>query len=197
MVCLGKRQSYGSDPDLYDDSGTSWWYSDTAEAIKWAVIAAIVLFVILCFVGGRLHAKRRMRRGQAPLAYHRFLVRRSQRPPPAQQFTFYRHQQNPYEMNAYPPPPPAYNHNEMPPPPMYQPPQGASKTNPDQQFAAPPGPPPQAGESSYPSSSSPRMERRQSSREQYNAGPPEINAAPLPPRPDSAKRSWNPLKRFK
>ncbi|KAL8714805.1 MAG: hypothetical protein Q9220_001318 [cf. Caloplaca sp. 1 TL-2023] len=198
MVYIGKRQTYnGNDTDWNDDGDGGWWYSDTAEAIKWAVLAGIVLFVILLFVGAWLHAKRRIRRGQAPLAYHRFLVRRSQRPARSQPFSFYRHQQNPYEMNAYPPPPPAYNHDQMPPPPMYEPPQGASKTNPDQQFAPPPGPPPQAGESSYPSSSSPRMERRQSLREQYNAGPPEISGDQLPPRPESAKRSWNPLKRFK
>lgn len=59
MVYLGKRQDCGDDRYC-----GSWWYSDTAEAIKWAVIAAIFLAVLLFFLGGYLHAKRRIRRGQ-------------------------------------------------------------------------------------------------------------------------------------
>ncbi|KAL8724552.1 MAG: hypothetical protein Q9181_006775 [Wetmoreana brouardii] len=185
MVYIRKRDDLD---DGYDDDG-NWWYSDTAEAIKWAVVAAIFLAVVLFFVGGYFHAKRRIRRGQPPLPYHRRM-----RYPPAQQFTFYRHQQGPYEMNPYPPPPPAY-HNDMPPPPQYEPPQGASKANPDQSYTAPPGPPP-AAEASAAGPSSPAQERRRSLREQYNAGALQNEEAHLPPRPQSSNRSWNPLKRF-
>ncbi|KAL9595793.1 MAG: hypothetical protein Q9179_004847 [Wetmoreana sp. 5 TL-2023] len=187
MVYIGKRDD-GWD-DGYDNNG-NWWYSDTAEAIKWAVVAAIFLAVVLFFVGGYFHAKRRIRRGQPPLPYHR-----RTRYPPAQQFTFYRHQQGPYEMNPYPPPPPAY-HSDMPPPPQYEPPQGGSKINPDQSYTAPPEPPP-AAEASAAGPSSPALERRQSLREPYNAGAPQNEEAQLPPRPQSSSHSWNPLKRFK
>ena len=69
MVYLSKRQQYGYDDDGYDGGG--WWYSDTAEAIKWAVVAAIFFAIVLFFVGGYFHAKRRIRKGQAPLRYHR------------------------------------------------------------------------------------------------------------------------------
>ncbi|KAI4141887.1 MAG: hypothetical protein L6R39_005148 [Caloplaca ligustica] len=198
MVYLGKRQGYSSD-DGYSNDG-NWWYSDTAEAIKWAVVAAIFFGILLFFLLGYLHAKRRIRKGQQPLAYHRWLLPRSQRIRYApQQFSFYHHQQAPYEMQPYPPPPPAYHHNEMPPPPQYEPPQGASKLNPNQQYTAPPGPPP-AGESSRsgpPSPVSPIQERRQSLREQFTAGQPPHQEAELPPRAQTSSRSWNPLKRFK
>ncbi|KAL8940251.1 MAG: hypothetical protein Q9216_002905 [Gyalolechia sp. 2 TL-2023] len=190
MVYLGKRD-WDDDGDAYDDG---WWYSDTAEAIKWAIVAAIFLAILLFFAGGYFHAQRRMKKGQAPLRYHR---------------------QNPYEMQPYPPPPPgmssdhiidladssAYHHNEMPPPPRYEPPQGASKTNPNQQYTVPPGPPlaPPAGEASHAgpvSPISPIQEREGAWREQ-NAISPQTDGAQLPPRPTSSSRSWNPLKRFR
>ncbi|KAI4119124.1 MAG: hypothetical protein LQ338_007326 [Usnochroma carphineum] len=198
MVYLGKRQSNCYGDDCNDGN---WWYSDTSEAIKWAVVAALFFGVLLFFLAAYLHAKRRLRKGQAPLAYHRWLLPRSQRMryAPQQPFMFYQHQQGPYEMHPYPPPPPAYHHNEMPPPPRYEPPQGASKTNPDQQYPAPPGPPPASGpsRSGPPSPVSPIQERRQSLREQYNVGQPEHEEAQLPPRPQTSGRSWNPLNRFK
>ncbi|KAL9005204.1 MAG: hypothetical protein Q9188_002003 [Gyalolechia gomerana] len=201
MVYLGKRQGWENDSDGYDDAG--WWYSDTAEAIKWAIVAAIFLAIILFFAGGYFHAQRRMKKGQAPLRYHRWLLPRSQRLryAPPQQFTFYHHQQNPYEMQPYPPPPPAYHHNAMPPPPQYEPPQGASKTNPDQQYTAPPGPPlafpaGEASRSGPVSPVSPIQERGEPWRE-HNAVSPQTEGSQLPPRPESSNRSWNPLKRFK
>ncbi|KAL9602157.1 MAG: hypothetical protein Q9219_002021 [cf. Caloplaca sp. 3 TL-2023] len=217
MVYLGKRQDWDDDDgydDGYDDGG--WWYSDTAEAIKWAIVAAIFFAIVLFFAGGYFHAQRRIKKGQAPLRYHRWFLPRSQRVryTPQQQFTFYHHQQNPYEMQPYAAPPPgmfswyhlledakcsAYHHNEMPPPPRYEPPQGASKMNQDQQYAAPPGPPP-AGESSRsspPSPVSPLQEQGQSLEHQNNFHTQPDEAAPLPPRPQPSSRSWNPLKRFK
>ncbi|KAL8811448.1 MAG: hypothetical protein Q9200_001798 [Gallowayella weberi] len=125
-----------------------------------------------------------------------WLLPRSQRQyPPSRQFSFYQHQQNPYEMNAYPPPPPAYHHNEMPPPPRYEPPQGASKTNPDQRIA-PSGPPP-AGEASNSGSAPPAPGYIPPSSERFDAVPLQSSDAQLPPRPQSSGRSWNPLKRFK
>ena len=50
--------------------GTELTFGQTAIAIKWAVIGAIILFVLLWFVGGYFHAQRRIRMGKRPLAYH-------------------------------------------------------------------------------------------------------------------------------
>lgn len=61
MAYLGKRQQYDTTVD--DDDG-NWWYSNTAEAIKWAVVAGIFFAVLLFFIGGHIHAKRRVRKGQ-------------------------------------------------------------------------------------------------------------------------------------
>jgi hypothetical protein len=43
----------------------------TAYIIKWAVIGAIFVACLAFFLGGYLHAKSRMKKGLAPLAYHR------------------------------------------------------------------------------------------------------------------------------
>jgi len=139
-----------------------WWYSSTAYAIKWAIIAAILVAFLVFFVAGYLHARRRMRKGQPPLAYHRWLVPRRQRmafaqqyPQYAQQVGYYRAtptyhpypQGQAYHMGAYGPPPPAYHEPDYVP--AYTP-QGPNKVDPDQnrQYAPPAGPPP--GEPSQP-----------------------------------------------
>ncbi|KAK5556857.1 hypothetical protein LTR46_005369 [Exophiala xenobiotica] len=98
-----------------------WWYSSTAYAIKWAIIAAILVAFLVFFVAGYWHARRRMRKGLPPLAYHRWLVPRRQRmafaqqyPQYAQQVGYYRAtptyhpyaQGQAYHMGAYGPPPP-------------------------------------------------------------------------------------------
>ncbi|KIX01550.1 uncharacterized protein Z518_09276 [Rhinocladiella mackenziei CBS 650.93] len=146
-----RRQTTTEDDtdDLYDGY---WWYSPTAYAIKWAVIAAILLAALLYFVGGYVHAKRRMQKGLPPLAYHRWLIPRRQRmaftqqyPQYANQFSFYRHAQTPYghgqayPMGSYGPPPPAYGEPDYVP--AYTS-QGPNKVDPDQNYAPPSGPPP-------------------------------------------------------
>ena len=61
-----------NDGDNSDDNNDGWTgYDPTADAIKWAVVGAVILILLLWLVGGYYHAQRRMRRGQAPLAYHR------------------------------------------------------------------------------------------------------------------------------
>ena len=112
---------------------------------------------MLWFVGGYIHAKRRMQKGLPLLAYHRVRNFHSRSSPalpylsiltfslqwlvpyrerqrygqtPQNHFTFYATQ--PYSPNAdgtYNEPPPLYN-NDMPP--SYMPPPGASKLNPTQ-----------------------------------------------------------------
>ncbi|KAI9806908.1 MAG: hypothetical protein M1833_002566 [Piccolia ochrophora] len=129
---LEKRQDY------YDSRG--WYYSATAVAVKWGVLAAIVVVIFAFFVFAYLHAQRRMKKGLPPRRYHRWFVSRRQlqrfeppRPAPHDQFSFY--QAGP-GYNMQPMPPPAYNPNFAPPP-TYQPPEGSSKTNPSQM--PPPG----------------------------------------------------------
>ncbi|KAF6225324.1 hypothetical protein HO173_012809 [Letharia columbiana] len=151
---LGKRQTNtdGFVNNDNDDDDT-WGYSTTGVAIKWAVVGALLILLVLWLVLGRMHAQRRMRRGQRPLIYHRILVPRPQGARFYPQPRYASHGPGwggeGYQMQAYPPP--AYNTDHVPPP-VYQPPDGGSKTNPHQDWAAvpPPGPPPghEAGESS-------------------------------------------------
>ncbi|CAF9910437.1 hypothetical protein IMSHALPRED_009198 [Imshaugia aleurites] len=146
---LGKRQSF--DGDMDNDS--TWGYSNTGIAIKWAIVGAILILLVLWLVLGRMHAQRRIRRGQRPMVYHRLLIPRPQRarfnPQPRYAANGQGWGGEGYAMHAFPPP--AYNTEHVPPP-VYQPPEGGSKINPHQDWAAvpPPGPPPghEAGESS-------------------------------------------------
>jgi hypothetical protein len=103
--------------------------------VKWSILAGIFLFFIAWFVGGYIHAKRRLRAGKPLLGYHRFLVSYNERKKygqtPQNHFTFYSAQ--PYGQRpdgTYPEPPPMYNGQD--PPPGYFPPPGATKTNPNQ-----------------------------------------------------------------
>lgn len=52
----------------------------TAYAIKWAVIVAILVAVFIYFIGGYMHARRRMSKGLPPLAYHRVRIQSSLSP---------------------------------------------------------------------------------------------------------------------
>jgi hypothetical protein len=55
-----------------DSLGSDWWWtSPIAYAIKWGIIAGIFVLFLAFFLGGYLHAQRRMSRGLPPLAYHR------------------------------------------------------------------------------------------------------------------------------
>lgn len=106
-------------------------------AVRYAIAAVLFFLILAFFLGGYYHAKRRLRRGQQPLAYHRWMVRRQMNYYPPQ--PRYGWPQDPnvgpsYGMEGYPPPPPAYNNAELPPP-VYQPPQGATKAMADQNFA--------------------------------------------------------------
>ncbi|KAK3063097.1 hypothetical protein LTS18_002756 [Coniosporium uncinatum] len=134
-----------------DDYYGSWWYSPTGYIVKWIIVGIIFAIFFACF-----HARRRIRKGLPPLAYHRWLVPRSaQRGHHQNQYAYYAQQPpqqggyygqgNAYGMQTYAEPPPQYNHNDVPP--TYQPPQGGSKADPSQLYMPPAGPPP-AGSSS-------------------------------------------------
>lgn len=82
---LPKRQTVNGDYGAYNDGwGDSnvrhslavfklqrLTYEQTAIAIKWAFVGAIVLLFLLWFIGGYYHAQSRIRKGLPPLAYHR------------------------------------------------------------------------------------------------------------------------------
>ncbi|KAF2132536.1 hypothetical protein P153DRAFT_284257 [Dothidotthia symphoricarpi CBS 119687] len=143
-VQLRKRDCIQYDAWTYEcDGDGGFWYSDTGVMVKWIILAVLFLVFTLWFVGGYMHAKRRLNKGLPVLRYHRFLVpynlRYKYTQPPQNHFTFYQQQQQQSQPYGYPQaypyqqrhdePPPLYAHDA---PPGYFAPQGASKMNPDQ-----------------------------------------------------------------
>ena len=103
--------------------------------IRYAIVALAFGILLLYFVGGYAHARRRMKKGLPPLAYHRWMVNRRLQPSYGMRYAQPHYGQNQgYQMENFAPGPPAY-HNEEAPPPVYQPPQGSSKVMADQSFA--------------------------------------------------------------
>ncbi|OTB00740.1 hypothetical protein M426DRAFT_324100 [Hypoxylon sp. CI-4A] len=142
-----------------------FWYTRTGVIVKWSVFFGIILLLGLYLILGRLHAKKRVRRGLKPMSYHGWMLSRQERagvdPRYAwPQATYSNYQQGPggpgYGMQGYPAPPPVYDPNNRPP--MYEggaPPMGGAKIDPVQSgveparqpsgdYAPPPGPPPSA-----------------------------------------------------
>jgi len=162
MAALSIRQFIEDDGDDFDDEVPFWW-TPTGQIIRWAIFGGIVLVVFLFFILAYWHARRRLKKGLAPLAYHRWLLSRELRAQydpayrnPEVNYNTYRPEQ--YGMHPYPPP--VYDPN-APAPPTYQPPVGATKVDPSQystqplnrsaavgdsapEYSAPPGPPPAA-----------------------------------------------------
>ncbi|KAH8592096.1 hypothetical protein B0O99DRAFT_518210 [Bisporella sp. PMI_857] len=140
------------------------------QIARWSVFFAIIFLFSAYMIGGYLHAKRRIKKGLPPLAYHRWLLNRQQRARfdpnyqnPQAYYSPYRPDGGQYGM--HPMPPPMYNPNE-PPPPVYQPPAGGTKVDPSQwrteptrrpnenaeaspSYDAPPGPPPAAVQANH------------------------------------------------
>jgi hypothetical protein len=104
-------------------------------AIRYTIIIVIFAIILLYFVGGYLHARRRLKKGLPLKRYHRWMVRRSYRQQQPQGNVYYNPNQPGYPMQPYQgqPPPPAYN-TYAPPPPAYAPPEGASKAMADQNY---------------------------------------------------------------
>lgn len=127
-----------------------FWWSRTGYIIKWSLFLGIFTIFGLYIVIGYWHAKKRLSNGKIPLAYHRWLVSRSQLarvdpryayPQPAG-YTTYRPDY--YGMNAMPPPP-VYDPSR---PLIYDGPPGSTKVDSAQasqqpQAHPPPPPPPQ------------------------------------------------------
>ncbi|KAK4990473.1 hypothetical protein LTR50_002496 [Elasticomyces elasticus] len=157
VLSLPKRQACSTNPydECFGNSYDSWWWSPTGMAARYAIVAAFFVLIAAFLIIGYTHGMRRLRRGQEPLAYHRWMVRRHQyrmnNPSPHNHFAFYRNGPG-YPMTGYgggargdavwrpsdqaqtawQQPPPAYHASESDVPPTYQPPVGGSKVNPDQ-----------------------------------------------------------------
>ncbi|KAF2118265.1 hypothetical protein BDV96DRAFT_380911 [Lophiotrema nucula] len=177
-----------------------FWYTDKGIIIKWCILAAIFFIFFAWFVGGYLHAKRRMKKGLPLMAYHRWLVpyRERQRfnQVPQNHFTFYASQ--PYQPRpdgTYPEPPPMYSNNDAPP--GYIPPPGATKMNPNQaymempQYGIPPQPTGQQQNGVVGGVGDVEAQHQQGQQQQYQT-------PDLPPRPQNAKVAMtNFLSRFR
>ncbi|KAH9827480.1 Chitin synthesis regulation, resistance to Congo red [Teratosphaeria destructans] len=167
---LWKRQGggLGQEPDLADygyngdvngyyyPDDVSWWLTPAGMAVRYTIVAIIFAAIFLYFIGGYWHARRRARKGLAPLPYHRWMYRWQQPYDSETRWQTYQQPGQTYQMESYPMPPPAYNPAEAPPP-VYQPPEGGSKVLADQSYVhvrpvegpnnqpLPPPPPPAAG----------------------------------------------------
>jgi len=150
MASLYSRQNLNNGQDNFDlDNGdSSIWWTRRAEIIRWWIFFGVVIVLVIFIGTAQWHARRRLRRGLTPLAYHRWLLSRRQRA------RFDPNYQNPSVYNSYPHdqqyglqniPPPMYNPN-APMPPAYQPPAGATKVDPSQWRSEPTRRPAESGE---------------------------------------------------
>lgn len=76
MAALVSRQA----PDGFvDEDGlyVPFWYTKTGIIVKWSLFLGFLAILFAYLILGYMHAKRRIRRGLLPLAYHRWLVSRS------------------------------------------------------------------------------------------------------------------------
>ncbi|EMD94460.1 hypothetical protein COCC4DRAFT_177518 [Bipolaris maydis ATCC 48331] len=157
-------ETVDGDTECFVEDG--FWYTEKGIIIKWIIFALFFIIFFGWFVGGRIHARRRLRKGLPLLSYHRFLISYSERQRhgqvPQNHFTFYQ-TQNPYSVpnnaanpqytqrqdGAWAEPPPLYQNSDAPP--QYFAPQGSAKTAPNQyamemgQYGGPPMAPAQAG----------------------------------------------------
>ncbi|KAI5921113.1 hypothetical protein F4810DRAFT_385661 [Camillea tinctor] len=159
---IGRRQYVEQ-----EDGRLVWfWYTKTGVIVKWSLFLAFLVIITAWMVGGRIHAKRRMKKGLKPMGYHAWLLSRQERArvDPAfawPQATYVRYGPpgaapggGHYGMQGYPAPPPVYDPNR---PPMYEgegvPMGGGAKVDPNQggnvnqqqqgvDYAPPAGPPP-------------------------------------------------------
>ncbi|KAI1425081.1 hypothetical protein F5Y12DRAFT_748773 [Xylaria sp. FL1777] len=148
-----------------DDGDYVWfWYTTPGIIIKYTIFFAFLLLLVGWIVGGRVHAKRRLRKGLKPLRYHAWLLSRYER---AQVDPAYAYPQPVYRpvygnnmgggadyYGMHSMPPPVYDPTR---PPVYDGPPVGSKVDPVQErpgqgqaetgvaeYAPPAGPPPGA-----------------------------------------------------
>ncbi|KAI0396501.1 hypothetical protein F5Y17DRAFT_419337 [Xylariaceae sp. FL0594] len=127
METIARRQ-YVND----DDGNDIWfWYTTPGIIIKYVVFLTILLLLFAWIVGGRVHAKRRLMRGQKPLGYHAWLLSRRERAlvdpayrwPHDTYYGVYRpgYHGHPSANDNNNNHPESYGMHAMPPPPMYDP----------------------------------------------------------------------------
>ncbi|KAH6609283.1 chitin synthesis regulation [Trichoderma cornu-damae] len=130
-----------------------WRYSKVGIIVKWSLAAAILLGFVMFLLGGYLHLQSRLKKGRPPLAYHRFMVRRSM--PAATEQSDWMPQGNGPQGVHYMAPPPIYDPARLP---VYsghadggakvdyaqEPTRRAAEVNPAPEYEAPLGPPPAA-----------------------------------------------------
>ncbi|GAP88753.1 putative ubiquitin-protein ligase sel1 protein [Rosellinia necatrix] len=160
LVALARRQL-----TIRDDEDDIWfWYSTTGVIIKYTLFFTFLLILVGWVVGGRIHAKRRLRKGLKPLSYHAWLLSRQERgqvdpayayPPQVAVYGVYRpaygnNQGGSEYYSMQPMPPPVYDPSR---PPMYDGPPAGSKADGQGQpqtqgvapeYMPPAGPPPGA-----------------------------------------------------
>ncbi|KAK3372469.1 hypothetical protein B0H63DRAFT_297905 [Podospora didyma] len=148
-----------------DDCYVPFWYTRTGVIVKWSLFLILTTAIGLYLLLGYLHAKKRIRKGLPPLAYHRWLVSRGDlarvdpryQYPQAAAYQYNGNLNNQQQYGMHSMPPPVYDPNSARPP-QYEgpPPEGATKTNPsqwnstaepargqqDEEYAPPSGPPP-------------------------------------------------------
>ncbi|KAI1432168.1 hypothetical protein GGR50DRAFT_623440 [Xylaria sp. CBS 124048] len=151
---------------VQDDNGDDvwFWYTTPGIIIKYVIFLVFVFVLAAWIIGGRIHAKRRLRKGLKPLGYHAFLLSRAERAmvdpayavPPSSYVNYrpvYGHPDGAGEYyGLHPMPPPVYDPSR---PPVYDGPSPGSKADPVQNrqpsatggaevYALPAGPPPGA-----------------------------------------------------
>ncbi|KAF2154762.1 hypothetical protein K461DRAFT_311164 [Myriangium duriaei CBS 260.36] len=131
---LFKRQqctNYDTQADCY----TSFWWSNTGLAIRYAIVAVLFVLIAIFLMVSYLHAQRRVKRGLPPLGYHRWMLARRYQPQYNPNAYYMNgnmgHNGQGYGMPQYQQGPPAYNWDA---PPQYQPPAGGSKAMANQNF---------------------------------------------------------------
>ncbi|KAI0474627.1 hypothetical protein F4859DRAFT_74530 [Xylaria cf. heliscus] len=165
IAALARRQYVQRDDGEY----VWFWYTTTGIIIKYVLFFTFLAVILGWVVGGRMHAKRRLRKGLKPLSYHAWLLSRQER---AQVDPAYAYSQGPNVVygvyrpvyggnNGNPGAGDYYGMHSMPPPvydparpPVYDGPPVGSKVDPvqDRQGQAQPQPqtqglaPAQAGE---------------------------------------------------
>ncbi|KAK5631537.1 hypothetical protein RRF57_007251 [Xylaria bambusicola] len=143
-----------------------FWYTTPGVIIKYTIFFALLLLLVGWVVGGRMHAKRRLKKGLKPLRYHAWLLSRYERAQVDPAYAYPQASYRPVYGNAaggggadyygmHSMPPPVYDPAR---PPVYEGPPVGSKVDPVQdrqgqapaqtqgieEYAPPAGPPPGA-----------------------------------------------------
>jgi len=106
-----------------DADTKKWWIQQGQVAMRWSLVAGLLLLLLLAVFISYLHAQHRIKNGRKPMMYHKWLV------PQWQLHLFNQNSQqdmHEFYQNAdgafHPHPPPPYNPNALQPPSYQNPP---------------------------------------------------------------------------